>query len=152
METKPHTNNCQPKRLTPFRNCRYLTEEGFDKATGCYAGSAIDEMGLSMAAHRVYYHFVRRASLDKGEYKRWRAGEFRRTVTEGLRSIARFCRSNHKTIARAIDELEKNKLIKVERRQTGNEREVNIYTLLPPTVWCTWLIIAKPEDLQPVPF
>jgi DNA-binding transcriptional ArsR family regulator len=121
---------------------KYVTQEQFDHATGCYFGSAIDEMGLTSEARCLYTHLVRRANgSNETEVKRWRQGKLRRSAKCGRRSICRWCGLSPATVEKATKELEEVKLITVERDR--KKRMTNIYTLLPPSVWCTWLEVGE---------
>jgi hypothetical protein len=146
-ELSTETTESQRKKPNPLKKPRQVSQEQLDRATGCYIGSAYDEMGLSPAARCLYFHLIRRANGAKEkEVELWRAGKLKRTVTEGMRSICVFTSLSISTIKRVTKELEKAKLIIVDRgyRQSTQERETNTYTLRPPTDWCYWITVIKP--------
>lgn len=140
--TTPKGNKSQ---VPLFRRPKKSSQADFDQGSGCYLGSIIDEMGLSLPAFRLYLHLVRRASLSAEESKRWRQGKLKRTAQEGKRGIAKWCRMDRNTVTTATVELEKANLISVYRKA----RDIHVYTLLPPNVWCTWVSI---ENDDRVPF
>jgi hypothetical protein len=130
-----------------FKRSKKTNQADFDKGCGCYLGSILDEMGLTMPAFRLYLHLVRRASLTSDEDKLWKRGKFKRTAQEGKRGIAKWCRMDRNTVSTATVELEKANLISVTRKA----RDIHVYTLLPPSVWCTWVSIDD-DDGSRIPF
>jgi hypothetical protein len=159
-ELSTETTESQRRKPSPLRKARQVSQEQLDRATGCYIGSAYDEMGLSPAARCLYFHLVRRANGAKErEVELWRAGKLKRTASEGIRSLIVYLGLSRSTILRATRELEQAKLITVDRgyRESSQERETNTYILLPPRVWCTWLMVIKPgvsrdPDDSQIPF
>jgi DNA-binding MarR family transcriptional regulator len=132
-----------------FKRPEKTSQLKFDKGTDCYLGSIIDEMGLSMAAFRLYLHLTRRAGLTAEDGRKWRQGKFKRTAIEGRVPIAAWCRMDKNTVTAATKELEKANLISVYRNQRGRTSDTNIYTLLPPSVWCTWVSVENSSDQVP---
>jgi hypothetical protein len=149
--TKQETNKSQGRKLSPLKKPRTVSKEQYDRATGCYVGSAYDEMGLSPAARCLYFHLVRRANGGKErEVELWRAGKLPRTVSEGVRSLIVYLGLSRSTILRATLELEQAKLIAVDRGyRNSRERETNTYTLRPPKDWCYWITIVTPGKPKP---
>ena len=130
-------------RLSEF-GVETLTHEDYERATGFYVGSAYDELGWSPEARCLYSHFIRRASLKPTEMRLWRDGRYERTVKEGMRSIAQWTGLSQYTIEKATKELEELKLITVLRNR--QDREVNLYTLLPPFSWC-WIKVVNGKEV-----
>jgi putative hemolysin len=89
-----------------------------EKFNLAFVHSALDDAGLSAHALRVYFHLVRRAGSDGECYP-------------GLKSIARICRMNRKTVMAALEELEIRELVEVYR-DLGKR---NSYQLADPWEW-----------------
>lgn len=79
--------------------------------------SRVDDLGLTMAEFRVYCHLKRRSNHGSA----W----------PGIDSMARVCRASRRTVIRAIQGLEKRKMVAVTRV----EGEGNRYRLTKPSTW-----------------
>lgn len=66
-----------------------------------FVPAAVDDMGLSVSAYRMYCHFLVKAG----------AGQYR----ESIDRIAETCNMNRKTAYKALEELEQHRLVNVER-------------------------------------
>lgn len=127
---------------------KYVSQEDYEHAIGCYCGSAIDELGLSPEGRCLYFHLVRGANGSKErDVKLWIAGKLKRTAKCGVRSIMQWTGLCMGTLVKATKELEDVKLIEVER--DSKKQKTNIYTLLPPSYWCNWIVTGEKEK---VPF
>jgi hypothetical protein len=87
---------------------------GLNSKSKLFVHSSIDDAGLSVHAFRVLCHVSRRGNC-----------------TEGLKGIARSCRMNKDTAAKALRELERRKAITAE----GRSGESTIRRVAPFELW-----------------
>jgi hypothetical protein len=119
-----------------------------------FVHSAIDDMGLSLGAFRVYGHLARRAGLNNSAWPSYTSiGEqcFRASYPTAKSDTLR-----RKAIA-AVSELKKKGLVDVQQRKIGNTEgnKSNVYSLVPLDQWLhkrDEIIREKKAKTEDLPF